>query len=59
VKVYMMQEKLAAKDYEINRLKQLLVKKEEMDFEERDEPAEDKKGDDIDSAAADMVKTEA
>jgi hypothetical protein len=55
----MMQEKLAAKDYEINRLKQLLVNKEEMGFEERDEPAEDKKSDDIDSAAADVVQAEA
>jgi chromosome segregation ATPase len=57
--VYMMQEKLAAKDYEINRLKQLLVQKEDMEFEERDEPAEDKKGDNIDSAAADLVQAEA
>ncbi|KAJ1691484.1 hypothetical protein LUZ63_015639 [Rhynchospora breviuscula] len=46
--VYMMQEKLAAKDYEINRLKQLL--------EERDELAEDKRGDDI--VAADLVQAE-
>ncbi|XP_078148840.1 FKBP12 interacting protein 37 isoform X2 [Carex rostrata] len=57
--VYMMQEKLAAKDYEINRLKQLLVQKEGMDFEERDEPGEDEKGDNIDSAAADLVQAEA
>lgn len=54
-----MQEKLAAKDYEINRLKKLLAQKEEMASEERDEPAEDKKGDNIDSAAADLVQTEA
>ncbi|KAF3332824.1 FKBP12-interacting protein of [Carex littledalei] len=57
--VYMMQEKLTAKDYEINRLKQLLVQKEGMDFEERDEPGEDEKGDNIDSAAADLVQAEA